>query len=64
MMTAINDVVKEDGVTPGDPFDYGSGRINLRKAGYPYLTISDSTASFIALEDELWNANYPSLICT
>ena len=61
MMTAINDVVKEDGVTPGDPFDYGSGRINLRKAGYPYLTISDTTANFIALEDELWNANYPSL---
>ena len=61
MMTALTNVVKEDGVTPADPFDYGSGRIDLSAAGNPYLTISDSTASFIALEDELWNANYPSL---
>lgn len=61
MMTANGAVVKEDGVTPADPFDYGSGRVDLAMAGNPGLTISDSTANFYALEDELWNANYPSL---
>ncbi|MDD3827684.1 MAG: S8 family serine peptidase [Anaerolineae bacterium] len=62
MMTALTDgVVKEDGVTPADPFDIGSGRVDLNKAGFPGLTISDSVQSFIDLENELWNANYPSL---
>lgn len=62
MMTALTDgLVKEDGVTPADPFDIGSGRVDLNKAGFPGLTISDSAQSFIDLENELWNANYPSL---
>lgn len=61
MMTAIGDVVKEDGVTPADPFDYGSGRVNLNKAGNPGLTISATAQDFIDHEDDLWNANYPSL---
>ena len=54
-------VVKEDGVTPGDPFDYGSGRIDMKKAGDPGLTISDTGWSFLSLENQLWHANYPSL---
>lgn len=61
MMTANGNHVKEDGATPADPFDYGSGRVDLARAGDPGLTISDSTASFLALQNELWNANYPSL---
>jgi uncharacterized repeat protein (TIGR01451 family) len=62
MMTALTDgVTKEDGTTPADPFDYGSGRVDLSLAGTPGVTISDTTANFYALEDELWNANYPSL---
>jgi subtilisin family serine protease len=54
-------VTKEDGVTPADPFDDGSGRIDLTKAGDPGLTISESAAGFVALQDELWHANYPSV---
>ena len=62
MMTAtVDGLVKEDAVTPVDNFDAGSGRIDLNVAGNPGLSISDSTASFLAYEDNLWNANYPSL---
>lgn len=61
MMTANGVHFKEDGVTPADPFDYGSGRVDLAKVGNPGLTISDSTANFYALQDQLWNSNYPSL---
>lgn len=56
-----DDVVKEDGLTPGDAFDYGSGRVDLNKAGHPGLTISASVQDYLDLEHELWNANYPSL---
>jgi subtilisin family serine protease len=62
MMTAWTDgVVKEDGVTPADPFDYGSGRMDLTKAGDAGVTISATGAEFMALRDRLWDANYPSL---
>jgi subtilisin family serine protease len=62
MMTAWTDgVVKEDGVTPADPFDYGSGRMDLTKAGDAGVTISATGAEFLALRDQLWHANYPSL---
>jgi len=54
-------VVKEDGVTPGDPFDYGSGRLSLRKAGDPGLTMDESARNYLRLRNELWSANYPSL---
>ncbi len=33
MTTAIQDVVKEDLTTPADPFDMGSGRIDIGTAG-------------------------------
>jgi len=52
---------KEDGVTPFTPFDAGTGRVNLRKAWDPGLTFSDTGANYLALADELWKANYPSL---
>lgn len=62
MMTAkYAGVVKENGVTPAGPFDFGSGRVDLTKAGDPGLTISETGANFVALQDQLWNANYPSL---
>jgi hypothetical protein len=54
-------LVKEDGVTPFTPFDAGSGRIDLRKAWDPGITFSDTGANFLALRNELWRANYPSL---
>ena len=62
MLTALTDgVFKEDGVTPADAFDYGSGRVDLNKAGNPGLTMDETAANYVALEGELWNANYPSL---
>lgn len=62
MLTALTDgVVKEDGSTPGDPFDYGSGRIDLNVAGANTVVMDESAANYLALESELWNSNYPSL---
>jgi subtilisin family serine protease len=62
MTTArLINVVKEDGVTPVDPFDVGSGRIDLRKAGNPGITFSATGQDFLDHEADLWNANYPSL---
>lgn len=62
MTTAsVAGLVKEDGVTPATPFDTGSGRVNLRRAWDPGLTFDETAANYLALKDELWNANYPSL---
>ncbi|MDX1450346.1 MAG: S8 family serine peptidase, partial [Acidimicrobiia bacterium] len=54
-------VVKEDGTTPADPFDFGSGRIQPADALDATVSISETGGDFLALQDELWNANYPSL---
>jgi subtilisin family serine protease len=61
MTTANSKVVKEDGVTPATPFDTGSGRVFLKLAGNPGLTFDETAANYVALQSELWNANYPSL---
>jgi hypothetical protein len=61
MSTAVTKVVKEDGVTPADPFDYGSGREDLSVAGNPGVSVSETSERFTKLENELWNANLPSL---
>lgn len=61
MTTANPNVVKEDGVTPADPFDYGSGRLDLTRAATPGLTISASASEFISHQNDLWNSNYPSI---
>ena len=62
MTTAkVQGVVKEDGVTPANAFDFGSGRVDLNVAGNPGLTFDESAADYVALKDQLWNANYPSL---
>lgn len=61
MTTAKAQVVKEDGVTLADPFDMGSGRIDLSKAGDPGLLFDETGANFVALRSSLWDANYPSL---
>lgn len=41
-------IVKEDDVTPADPFDYGAGRVDLSKAGQPGLVLEITTAEFEA----------------
>jgi subtilisin family serine protease len=61
MMTATDEVVKEDGVTAATPFDIGSGRIDLRRAGGAGLLISETAENFVALQSNLSVANTPSL---
>ena len=64
MTTAITDVVKEDYVTPADPFDFGSGRIDIGAASAAPLTFSDTAQNFFAMADDPVNAvhlNIPSV---
>lgn len=62
MLTAkVNGVFKEDGVTPSDPFDRGSGRILPADADNPGFSISETAANFVAMQANLSVANYPSL---
>ena len=61
MTTAWTQVVKEDGVTPANAFDDGSGRVDLNKAGNPGLTFDETAAGYVAHQNDLWNANYPSV---
>jgi subtilisin family serine protease len=64
MMTAATSVVKEDLVTPADPFDMGSGRIDLRVAANPGLSVSASATEMAQLGNDPLNAvhlNIPSV---
>lgn len=62
MLTAkTNGVFKQDGTTPSDLFDRGSGRIRPDHADNPGISISDTGASFVANQANLSVANYPSL---
>ena len=61
MTTAWTQVVKEDGTTPANAFDDGAGRVNLNVAGDPGLTFDESALDYVALQNNLWNANYPSV---
>jgi subtilisin family serine protease len=63
MMTATDTVTveTEDGVAPATPFDVGSGRIDLTRAGDAGLLISDTAQHFRDRQNNLWMANYPSL---
>jgi hypothetical protein len=48
MTTARQDVVKEDGTTPADPFDFGSGHVNPNKAIDPGLTYDAGLLDYLA----------------
>jgi len=64
MTTATTDVVKEDTVTPADPFDFGAGRIDLHKAGTPGLVFDESAENMALLSSDPLNAvhlNIPSV---
>jgi Subtilase family/Fibronectin type-III domain/PA domain len=64
MTTAIQSVVKEDTVTPADPFDFGSGRIQLNSSWMPGLTFDETAARMAALANDPINAvhlNIPSI---
>ena len=64
MTTATDNVVKQDGTTPADPFDLGSGRVRLGPAGNPGLTFDETAANMAALTGDTVNAvhmNIPSV---
>jgi uncharacterized repeat protein (TIGR01451 family) len=61
MTTAWTKVAKEDGVTPANAFDYGSGRVDLNVAGDPGLTFDVTRADYLAHRNDLWSVNYPSV---
>ena len=49
MTSARTNVVKEDTVTPADPFDMGAGRIDVGAAAAATLTIDESADNFALL---------------
>lgn len=64
MTTAVTEMVKEDLTTPADPFDVGSGRIDLAAAMDPGLTLDETTANYLALTQDpvtAPNLNIPSI---
>jgi hypothetical protein len=48
MTSSAQDVVKEDGVTPFDPFDAGAGSIRVNRAVDPTLVFDETFANFVA----------------
>jgi hypothetical protein len=46
-------ILKEDAETPADPFDMGSGRLNLDKAGRVGLVLDETYANFVAANPAL-----------
>lgn len=46
--TGTYDLVKEDGVTPADPHDFGGGRVQVAQAINAALVLDESAASFQA----------------
>ena len=63
LMTSASrkNLVKEDGVTPVDGFDAGSGRIALGDARDPGLTFDVPVQDYIDHENDLWIVNYPNV---
>ena len=48
MTSAVQNVVKEDGVTPADPFDDGAGSIRADRAVNPTLVFDETFDDFVA----------------
>ncbi|MEV6927522.1 S8 family serine peptidase [Dactylosporangium sp. NPDC051485] len=64
MTTATTKVVKDDGVTPADPLDLGSGRVQVNLAANPGLTFDGTADRMFALGNDPVNAvqiNLPSV---
>ncbi|MEM7331813.1 MAG: S8 family serine peptidase [Chloroflexota bacterium] len=66
MMTSIVDVLKEDGATSADPFDFGAGRIDLTAAALAGLVMDETTTNFEnadpALGGDPKTLNIPSMM--
>lgn len=64
MTTARQNVVKEDLVTPADPFDFGAGHVDLTRAAGAPITFADSADRFRAngqASSTAVNLNLPSV---
>ena len=61
MTTARTGVLKEDGRTLATPYDTGAGRLDLRNAGDPGLTIDAPASAFTSQAAHLYQVNYPSI---
>jgi len=48
MTTAFTSVLKEDGATPADPFDMGSGRVDLNAAGLAGVVLDETETNYLA----------------
>jgi len=53
MLTAFDDLLKEDKTTPADPFDIGAGRIQLELAGLTGLVMDETIANYEAADPSL-----------
>ena len=57
---------KQDAITPADPFDVGSGRLNLERAGRIGLVLDESHADFLAANPAIGGdprtLNVPSMV--
>lgn len=53
MTTGTWDLVKEDGSTPADPFDFGGGRVEIALAVNAGLLLDESSAAFEAADPVL-----------
>jgi uncharacterized repeat protein (TIGR01451 family) len=53
MTTAWPDMLKEDVATPTDPFDMGTGRLDLHYAGMPGLVLDETTTNYLNADPSL-----------
>jgi len=64
--TAVGGLSKEDGATPADPFDVGSGLLNLAGAGKVGLVFDETYANYVAANPAIGGdpktLNQPSLV--
>lgn len=65
LMTATQEVYKEDATTPGTPFDRGGGRVQVDQALQAGLVLNETTANFLkadpAQRGDASTLNLPSL---
>lgn len=64
MTTSLTNVVKEDLVTPADPFDLGAGRIDIGKSADAALSFDETAANYAAMTGDpvtAVNLNVPSI---
>ncbi|MEP7113254.1 MAG: S8 family serine peptidase [Ilumatobacteraceae bacterium] len=64
MTTANTNVVKEDLVTPADPFDFGSGRVDLTQSGSAAIVFEDTGERMAAIGESVVDSldlNLPSI---